>query len=149
VGQAVGARSARPAPVGRVGTAPEMGPEMTLARSLRSPLLAFCCVAGCGRRQLRPRGFRRVRRATYAKKYDGWRRSFVSALRDKFEYPADHVIALAEKEEPGVALATRAKCSGPCWICGRVSRKTISRRPAHRTRHADGRRRRQVQPGRP
>ena len=23
----------------------------------------------------------------YAKKYDGWRRSFVSALRDKFEYP--------------------------------------------------------------
>jgi hypothetical protein len=43
----------------------------------------------------------------YAKKYDGWRRSFVSALRDKFVYPADHVIALAEKEEPGVALATR------------------------------------------
>jgi hypothetical protein len=45
----------------------------------------------------------------YAKKYDGWRRSFVSALLDKFQYPADHVIALAEKEEPGVALATRAQ----------------------------------------
>ena len=45
----------------------------------------------------------------YAKKYDGWRRSFVSALRDKFAYPADHVIALAEKEEPGVGLATRTQ----------------------------------------
>lgn len=45
----------------------------------------------------------------YAKKYDGWRRSFVSALRDKFAYPADHVIALAEKEEPGVGPATRAQ----------------------------------------
>ena len=45
----------------------------------------------------------------YAKKYDGWRRSFVSALRDKFAYPADHVVVLAEKEEPGVGLATRAQ----------------------------------------
>jgi hypothetical protein len=43
----------------------------------------------------------------YAKKYDGWRRSFVATLREKFLYPADHVIVLAEKEEAGVAQATR------------------------------------------
>jgi hypothetical protein len=43
----------------------------------------------------------------YAKKYDGWRRTFVSTLREKFGYPADHVVVLAEKQEPGVALATR------------------------------------------
>ena len=43
----------------------------------------------------------------YAKKYDGWRRMFVSTLREKFGYPDDHVVVLAEKEEPGVARATR------------------------------------------
>jgi len=43
----------------------------------------------------------------YAKKYDGWRRAFVSTLRDKFAYPADHVVVLAEKAEPGVSVATR------------------------------------------
>jgi hypothetical protein len=43
----------------------------------------------------------------YAKKYDGWRRSFVTTLREKFLYPADHVIVLAEEEEAGVARATR------------------------------------------
>jgi hypothetical protein len=43
----------------------------------------------------------------YAKKYDGWRRAFVSTLREKFAYPADHVVVLAEREEPGVAAATR------------------------------------------
>lgn len=43
----------------------------------------------------------------YAAKYDGWRRSFVSTLRDKFAYPADHVAVLAEKEEAGVARSTR------------------------------------------
>ena len=43
----------------------------------------------------------------YAKKYDGWRRSFVTTLREKFLYPADHVVVLAEKEEAGVARATR------------------------------------------
>ena len=43
----------------------------------------------------------------YAKKYDGWRRTFVSTLREKFGYPGDHVVVLAEKEEPGVAQATR------------------------------------------
>ena len=86
-----------------------MGPQMTLVRCALA-LLAVCLaspaaagdnyalvVAGASGGE------------AYAKKYDGWRRSFVSALRDKFEYPADHVIALAEKEEPGVALATRAQ----------------------------------------
>src|ERR1700680_3177387 len=43
----------------------------------------------------------------YAKKYDGWRRTFVSTLRATFGYPGDHVVVLAEKEEPGVARATR------------------------------------------
>jgi hypothetical protein len=43
----------------------------------------------------------------YARKYDGWRRSFVAVLRDTFAYPADHVAVLAEKEEPGVGLSTR------------------------------------------
>jgi hypothetical protein len=45
----------------------------------------------------------------YAKKYDGWRHTFVSTLRDKFGYPDDHVVVLAEKEEPGVAPATRGQ----------------------------------------
>ena len=44
---------------------------------------------------------------TYAKKYDGWRRTFVSTLRETFGYPADHVVVLAEKVEPDVAQATR------------------------------------------
>ena len=43
----------------------------------------------------------------YAKKYDGWRRAFTSILREKFAYPDDHVVVLAEVTEPGVALATR------------------------------------------
>jgi hypothetical protein len=43
----------------------------------------------------------------YAKKYDGWRRSLVSTLRERFAYPADHVVVLAEKDEAGVAPATR------------------------------------------
>jgi hypothetical protein len=42
----------------------------------------------------------------YAKKYDGWRRAFVATLLDKFAYPPDHIIVLAEKEEPDVGLAT-------------------------------------------
>jgi hypothetical protein len=44
---------------------------------------------------------------SYAKKYDGWRRAFVSTLREKFSYPDDHVVVLAERPEPGVAAATR------------------------------------------
>jgi hypothetical protein len=43
----------------------------------------------------------------YARKYDGWRRTFVTTLHDRFAYPLDHVVVLAEKEEPGVSVATR------------------------------------------
>jgi hypothetical protein len=43
----------------------------------------------------------------YATKYDGWRRAFVSTLHEKFAYPEDHVVVLSEREEPGVAPATR------------------------------------------
>src|SRR5436190_4745720 len=44
----------------------------------------------------------------YAQKYDTWRTAFVETLRDKFAYPDDHVIVLAEQESPTVARATRA-----------------------------------------
>jgi hypothetical protein len=43
----------------------------------------------------------------YAKKYDTWRASFVSTLREKFGYQQDHVLVLAETESDGVRKATR------------------------------------------
>jgi hypothetical protein len=43
----------------------------------------------------------------YARQYDEWRRSFVNTLREKFEYPADHVFVLAEAEAEGVGQADR------------------------------------------
>lgn len=43
----------------------------------------------------------------YAKKYDQLRTSFVSALKDKLGYPADHIVVLAENGGEGVAKATR------------------------------------------
>ncbi|HZP47125.1 MAG TPA: hypothetical protein VFB07_01225 [Vicinamibacterales bacterium] len=43
----------------------------------------------------------------YAKKYDGWRQSFVDTLRDTFGYAQDHVIVLAEREGNGVQKSTR------------------------------------------
>lgn len=43
----------------------------------------------------------------YAHKYDVWRASFVKTLRDKFGYPADHVVVLAERASAGVDAATR------------------------------------------
>jgi hypothetical protein len=45
--------------------------------------------------------------AEYAEKYANWRNAFTRLLRERFAYPADHVIALSEKEESGVRLATR------------------------------------------
>ena len=79
---------------------------MTLVRCVLV-LLAVCSRADRLRPATTTRSSFPARQAatTYAKKYDGWRRSFVSALRDKFGYPDDHVIALAEKEEPGVAAS--------------------------------------------
>src|SRR5262249_49510939 len=43
----------------------------------------------------------------YGQKYDGWRTAFVTTLREKFGYPDDHVVVLAEREGTGVARATR------------------------------------------
>jgi hypothetical protein len=43
----------------------------------------------------------------YAEKYNRWRATLVSALREKFAYPADHVRILAEQESDGVVKATR------------------------------------------
>jgi hypothetical protein len=43
----------------------------------------------------------------YAQKYDSWRVQFVETLKDRFEYPADHVLVLAEEESPGIRKATR------------------------------------------
>jgi len=43
----------------------------------------------------------------YAKKYDAWRATFVDTLQKKFNYPADHVIVLAERESEGVKKSTR------------------------------------------
>lgn len=43
----------------------------------------------------------------FAKKYDAWRVSFITTLRSTFDYPADHVLVLAEEEGAGVKRATR------------------------------------------
>ena len=43
----------------------------------------------------------------YAQKYQKWRISFVSTLGEKFGYPEDHIIVLAEEESAGVRKATR------------------------------------------
>jgi len=43
----------------------------------------------------------------YAPRYDGWRESLVSLLRETWGYPQDRVVVLAEKEAPGVRPATR------------------------------------------
>ena len=43
----------------------------------------------------------------YAQKYDKWRLSFVATLREKFHYPDDHVVVLADADSAGVLKATR------------------------------------------
>jgi hypothetical protein len=45
--------------------------------------------------------------ADYARKYDTWRTELVNTLKDKFSYPADHLLVLAEEESVGVKKATR------------------------------------------
>jgi hypothetical protein len=42
----------------------------------------------------------------YAEKYTTWRTAFVTLLRERFAYPADHVVALAE-DEAGLKPPTR------------------------------------------
>ncbi len=44
---------------------------------------------------------------TYAQKYDRWRATIVSTLREKFAYPTDRLRVLAETESEGVLKATR------------------------------------------
>ena len=43
----------------------------------------------------------------YAQKYDKWRLSFVTTLREKFHYPDDHIVVLADADSAGVLKATR------------------------------------------
>jgi hypothetical protein len=43
----------------------------------------------------------------YAQKYDRLRSTLVAALEQKLNYPADHVVVLAEEEGPGIAKSTR------------------------------------------
>jgi hypothetical protein len=43
----------------------------------------------------------------YARKYDAWRATFLSTLRERFNYPPDRVLVLAETESDGVQNATR------------------------------------------
>src|SRR5271154_1609249 len=43
----------------------------------------------------------------YAAKYDGWRSSLITTLRQRFKYPDDHLFVLAEREGQDVAKATR------------------------------------------
>jgi hypothetical protein len=43
----------------------------------------------------------------YAAKYDGWRASVVNTLKERFGYPDDHILVLAEEESSGVRKATR------------------------------------------
>ena len=43
----------------------------------------------------------------YAEKYDRWRTSLVSTLKQKFRYDDDHLFVLAETESPNVARSTR------------------------------------------
>jgi hypothetical protein len=44
----------------------------------------------------------------YQQKYDRWRATFLATLRDRFGYPPDHLLVLAEHESEGVQKATRA-----------------------------------------
>lgn len=43
----------------------------------------------------------------YAQKHEAWRLSLVTTLRDRFGYPHDHIIVLAEEQVPGVRRSTR------------------------------------------
>src|SRR5439155_6213318 len=43
----------------------------------------------------------------YAQKDDKWRLSFVTTLREKFHYPDDHIVVLADADSAGVLKATR------------------------------------------
>ena len=44
----------------------------------------------------------------YQQKYDRWRATFLSTLRERFGYQNDRLLVLAETESEGVQQATRA-----------------------------------------
>ncbi len=48
----------------------------------------------------------------YQSRYDRWRASLAATLRDRFEYPADHVVLLGETAGEGVGEATREGVRG-------------------------------------
>jgi hypothetical protein len=48
----------------------------------------------------------------YARKYQQWRTAFADILRQKFGYPKDHVLLLADEEADGVRRATRDNVRG-------------------------------------
>lgn len=43
----------------------------------------------------------------YAQKYDAWRAEFVNTLKEKFGYPPDHLLVLAEEESAAIKKSTR------------------------------------------
>jgi hypothetical protein len=45
--------------------------------------------------------------SVYAERYDRWRSTLVAILRQKFGYPDDHLVVLAETERPAVKQSTR------------------------------------------
>lgn len=64
--------------------------------------------------------------AAYAQKYDKWRVSFVTTLREKFGYPADHVTVLTEAgvfENGSGAGALRATRADVRQVLGNLGRR--------------------------
>lgn len=43
----------------------------------------------------------------YARKYDEWRNTFVTLLREKYGFDDEHLLVLAEHDSPGVRIANR------------------------------------------
>jgi hypothetical protein len=92
--------------------APAMGPEMKWIFSSLRLLLAMAFFAvGAGQAWGAERYAVIVTGASggpeYAAKYDAWRASLVQTFHERFGYPDDHILVLAEQESTGVRKATR------------------------------------------
>lgn len=70
-------------------------------------LLTVCLVAPLGAEQYAVVVTGASGGEAYAAKYDRWRTTFVSLLRETFGYPADHVLVLAERPDASAGPATR------------------------------------------
>ena len=57
---------------------------------------------------------------TYQQKYDRWRASFLSTLRERFGYENDRLLVLSETDSEGVQQATRANVQR---VLGELRRK--------------------------